>query len=111
MIFGKLAQHAAAGIAVCLLALCTLPRMARSQDLSTGSLNVTVRDPAGAVVNGAHLTIRDLETNDTHRADTTGAGSANIPYLNPAHYSLTVSRQGFTTKIYPSVTIQTNQVT
>ncbi|MGB9147424.1 MAG: carboxypeptidase-like regulatory domain-containing protein, partial [Acidobacteriaceae bacterium] len=86
-------------------------QLATAQNLSTGSLNVTVRDQAGAVVNGARLVLTDLGTNDVHKAVTAGAGTAAIPFLNPARYRLTVTMEGFSTKLYPSVTIQTNQVT
>ncbi|HTW48194.1 MAG TPA: carboxypeptidase-like regulatory domain-containing protein [Acidobacteriaceae bacterium] len=84
---------------------------ATAQNLSTGALSITVHDPAGAVINGASLVLTDLETNDVHKAVTGGAGTADIPYLNPARYSLTVTRQGFSTKFYPEVVIQTNQIT
>ncbi|MGD0890503.1 MAG: carboxypeptidase-like regulatory domain-containing protein [Terracidiphilus sp.] len=85
--------------------------MARAQDMSTGALNVTVEDPSGAAVNGARLILKDVETNDIHTAATKGAGNAVLSFLNPAHYSLTVTKDGFETQVYPSVTIQTNQVT
>ncbi len=87
------------------------PRRGQAQNLSTGSLNITVEDPGGAVINGARVELRDLETNDIHKLMTSGSGVAVIPYLNPTNYSLTVSRAGFSTKVYPSVTVQVNQVT
>jgi hypothetical protein len=90
--------------------IVTSPMM-NAQNLSTGALNVTVHDPVGAVVNGASLVLINLETNDAHKAVTTGAGTASIPYLNPAHYSLSISMKGFKTKVYSSVTIETSQVT
>lgn len=96
---------------LCLLLFVFTLQRGQAQNLSTGSLNVTVEDPAGAVIDGAQLVLRDLETNDIHKSVTSGVGVAVIPYLNPTNYSLTVSRQGFSTKVYPSVTIQVNQVT
>lgn len=96
---------------LCLLFGTMMGPRVDAQSLSTGSLNVTVRDPSGAVINGARLALKDLETNDLHKSASSGAGIAVIPYLNPSHYSLTVSHAGFSTKIYPSVTIQTNRVT
>ena len=107
------ARAARAGLkALCALALAgALLPIAHAQDMSTGALNVTVEDTAGAAINGAQVTLRDLETNDLHTATTKGAGNAVLPYLNPALYSLTVTREGFSAKVYPSVTIQTNQVT
>ncbi|RRA50218.1 TonB-dependent receptor [Acidipila sp. EB88] len=82
-----------------------------AQDLSTGSINITVQDAAGAVVDGAQVVIKNLGTNDVHTVPTKGAGTATVPFLNPAQYSVTVSREGFDTAVYPVVTVQTNQVT
>ncbi len=81
-----------------------------AQNLSTGSLSVTVQDPDGATIEGAKLELKDLGTNDVHTSVTQGSGTAVIPYLPPANYSLTVTRAGFGSKVYPSVAIQTNQV-
>jgi hypothetical protein len=112
MTLGTLARRSACAILVFgFAALIATTQNATGQNLSTGALNVTVHDPAGAVVNGASLVLIDLGTSDVHRAVTAGAGTVVIPYLNPAHYSLSVSMTGFKTKLYSSVTIQTNQVT
>jgi Carboxypeptidase regulatory-like domain len=97
--------------AVCVLVLCGIVRICAAQDLSTGSLNITVLDPAGALVPGAKMVLKDLGTNDIHTLTTKESGTAVIPFLNPAVYSLTVTKEGFTTSRYAKVTIQTNQVT
>lgn len=112
MMLGRFTMRiAGAVVTCCFLGLMAATFQLQGQNLSTGSLNVTVRDPAGAVVNGAKLVLKDLETNDVHTAVSGGVGTVVIPYLNPARYSLTVTRDGFNSKVYPSVTIQTNQVT
>lgn len=82
-----------------------------AQDLSTGSLNVTVTDSAGALIPRAKLVLKDLETNDVHNATTKNDGTIVIPFLNPATYSLTVSKEGFASSEFAKVTITTNQVT
>jgi hypothetical protein len=82
-----------------------------AQDLSTGSLNVTVVDSEGALIPGAKLVLKDLGTNDIHTSTTKSGGTAVIPYLNPTTYSLIVTKDGFSTSDYAKVTIQTNQVT
>ena len=82
-----------------------------AQDLSTGALNVTVSDSAGALIPGAKLVLRDLGTNDVHTVTTKESGAVVIPYLNPAVYTLTVSKEGFSSSEYAKVTITTNQVT
>ena len=108
---GYVKRIASALIAFCSLITIVASHSARAQDLSTGALNVTVQDPSGAAVNGAQLVLKDVETNDVHTSVTKGAGSAVLSYLNPAHYSLTVTKAGFSTKVYQSVTVQTNQTT
>jgi hypothetical protein len=82
-----------------------------AQDLSTGALSITVQDTSGAAVNGAQIQLRDLGTNGVRSAVTKGAGDAVFSFLNPARYTLSVSKDGFQTKVYPSVTVQTNQTT
>jgi len=106
------AGRAARKAAVAFFGLALAAAMtSRAQDMSTGALNVTVQDASGAGINGAHLELKDLETNDVHTASTKGAGDAVLSFLNPARYSLTISKAGFETKLYPSVTIQTSQTT
>jgi hypothetical protein len=100
--------------ALSLMMICSLAAMGprgEAQDLSTGSLNVTVVDPSGALIPGAQLILRDLGTNDVHKATTKAGGASVVPFLNPAVYSLSVSKEGFNSSDYPKVTIQTNQVT
>jgi hypothetical protein len=94
-----------------LLFVASVSLDARAQDMSTGAINITVQDTSGAAVNGAHLELRDLETNDVHTSMTKGGGDAVLSFLNPAHYKLTITKDGFESKVYPSVTVQTNQVT
>jgi len=106
---GKLANTAGAILTLCLL-LAAAPSVP-AQDMSTGALNVTVLDPSGAAINGAQLELRDVETNDMHAAATRGDGNAVLSFLNPAHYALRITKEGFGAKVYPSVTVQTNQVT
>ena len=84
---------------------------ASAQNMSTGSVTVTVQDPSGASVPGATLTLRDLSTNDVRTSSTRGGGPVTYPDLNFGHYSLTISKEGFATKVYSSVLVQTNQVT
>ncbi len=84
--------------AAILLALVSVGMRSGAQDLSTGSLNVTVTDSAGALIPGAKLVLKDLETNDVHDATTKNDGAIVIPFLNPAIYSLTVSKEGFASK-------------
>src|SRR5581483_4629630 len=94
-----------------LAALVAGPGISRAQDLSTGALNITVQDSTGAAVNGAQVQLTDPATNNVRSVATKGAGDAVLSFLPPARYQLTVSKNGFESKVYPSVTVQTNQTT
>jgi len=96
---------------MCGLLMLVASVTAHAQDLSTGALHVTVLDPSGAAVNGAAIELKDLGTNDIHGSKTAGTGNAVLSYLPPAAYSLRVSKDGFGEKLYPTVTIQANQIT
>ena len=98
-------------LAVVLVVFLAAGVSCNAQDMSTGSLNVTVTDSAGALIPGAKLVLKDLETNDEHTVTTKNNGAIVIPFLNPATYSLTVTKEGFASNQYDKVTITTNQVT
>ncbi len=100
-----------AGVVVALGCLMVSGARMEAQDMSTGSLNVTVEDAQGALIPGAALVLKDLGTGDVHQATSRSTGLSVIPFLNPANYSLTVSKAGFSSSKYDKVTIQTNQVT
>src|SRR5215469_14728250 len=101
----------AISLAVVLVAFVSVALRSSAQDMSTGSLNVTVTDSSGGLIPGATLVLRDLETNDIHKVTTKNDGTIVIPFLNPATYSLTVSKQGFASSQFAKVVITTNQVT
>jgi len=54
-----------------------------------------VTDPQGAVIRGAHVTARQVETNLTAEAVTDGEGRFRFPYLRVGSYEITVRQSGF----------------
>ncbi|HLJ14442.1 MAG TPA: carboxypeptidase regulatory-like domain-containing protein [Bryobacteraceae bacterium] len=63
-----------------------------------GGMSGTVRDTSGAAVPGATVVVTNDSKGITRSVDTTGSGVFNAPALVPASgYSITVSKQGFTT--------------
>lgn len=112
MILSKFTQRFLGAILVCAFLIAfSAARHALSQNMSTGAVAVTVQDPAGAAVNGAQLELKDTDTNSTRTATTQKSGTATFPDLNFGHYSLTITKAGFATKIYSMVLVQTNQIT
>lgn len=109
--FQSIKQRSPILLASVFLITLFLPRDASTQDMSTGAVAITVQDPSGAAVNGAQLILKDLDTNSSRTAITHSAGAATFPDLNFGHYSLTITKAGFATKVYSSVLVQTNQIT
>lgn len=96
--------------AMLLVALCFLPAVF-GQTSNVGSVTVTVVDPTGANVPGALLVLRDIETNDTRRAETQSSGIYTFPNLQFGTYELTVTKQGFDNLVFSSVLVQTARLT
>ena len=74
----------------CILISCSL---AFGQSAST-SLRGTVKDPSGALVPNATVTITDNSVNKTFTATTNGEGTYQFPQIPPSHYLITVTAQG-----------------
>jgi hypothetical protein len=63
----------------------------------TGSIQGTVTDPSGAVVQGAEITIKNLGLNAVRTATSSATGAYSIPSLVPAAYDITVKMASFKT--------------
>ena len=95
-----------------LLVLCTaalaiggVTRLAFAQQ-TLGSMNGTVTDTSGAVVQGvsvkAHSAATNLEVTGTSRGD----GSFSIADLPIGTYEVTFMKEGFQTAVYPQIIVQ-----
>ncbi|MDX2030371.1 MAG: TonB-dependent receptor [Blastocatellia bacterium] len=77
------------------LSLClTAPLMAQT----SSTINGTVQDPRGAMVAGAKVTARSLETNQARVTTTDGEGRYSFPELRVGRYELKVEQSGFRTE-------------
>ena len=65
------------------------------ETINYASLSGRVVDPAGAVVDGAKVTARQTETNQSTEASTDADGRFRFPYLRVGPYEVTVQKQGF----------------
>src|SRR5215468_4082704 len=77
------------------LAFLMLVSMALAQGVATANLRGTVRDPKGAVVPGATVTVAD-EGKKIERSETTdNEGNYQLLQLPPGRYTVTVSAPNF----------------
>jgi hypothetical protein len=83
-------------IAVILISLTSLASFpSAAAQVPTGSLSGVVKDPAGAVIVGAQVTIRTDATGETRSAATNNEGRFKFDNLAPGNYTLSVAQAGF----------------
>jgi hypothetical protein len=78
---------------VAMVGICSVA-LARA-DSSAANLSVIVTDSSGAVIPGAHLVLRNADTNQEQQNDSGKSGSATFSFLKPGYYTLTVSKDAF----------------
>lgn len=71
-----------------------------------GTITGTVTDPNGAIVPGAKVTIKNVETNIATTVTTNDSGAYTVPSLVPGMYSISVSNDGFKTSSRENVQIR-----
>src|SRR5690242_377212 len=99
-------QYFAAALTLTLLIVPTI--LAQSQ-ITTGTIQGTVVDANGAIVPGANVEIKNLDTNNTRTLPTDDNGRFVAAQLQPGNYEITVSKQGFNTPQVPSAALTVGQ--
>lgn len=95
-----------AGFAI-LLALA-VPAHLQAQGI-TGSITGTVTDPSGAVIGGATVTIRQVETNALRSTTTSDAGTYTVTQLPPGTYEVKVEKAGFKSSTQTGIVLVIDQ--
>src|SRR5438552_2554168 len=86
------------GIGLLVILAMALPALSQTQ-ITTGTIQGTVTDANGAIVPGASVEIKNLDTNLTRTLTTDEGGRFVALALPPGPYSVTVSKQGFATAV------------
>lgn len=81
-------------IAIC---ICGLASLGWAQ-VATTSLHGVVRDPSGAVIPGAKVTLTDTVNHKSLTATADSTGTYNFEQITPSTYTITVSTEGFATQ-------------
>lgn len=76
-----------------------------------GAIEGTVKDPNGALVPGASVTLRRNSTGTELSATTNAEGSFGFQNLEPDKYTVTIEKQGFSKYVETDVTVSVGQVT
>ena len=93
------------------LALTCLIGIPAHAQQTLGSINGTVKDASGAVVQGAKVTARNTGTNLELTSTSNNEGSFSFVDLPLGTYAVTFSADGFKKEIYSQVLVQSNRTT
>src|SRR5215213_9710871 len=80
-----------------LLTLLIVPTILAQSQITTGQIQGVIKDANGAVVPGVSVEAKNRETGLVRMATTNDDGRYTVLALPPGNYSVTASKQGFTT--------------
>src|SRR5688572_19183982 len=92
------------------LALFIAPAASAQSQITTGTIEGTVKDPNQAVVPGATVDIKNNATNISRTMETNEDGVFRVLQLQPGIYTVSVTKQGFATAVDNSVTVNVGQI-
>jgi Carboxypeptidase regulatory-like domain len=87
------------------LALLCVGSPLRSGAQALSGINGTVVDSTGAAIEGARVTVTNVDTNVSKTIDTTSAGTYYITDLIPGTYTVTVEKSGFQKSVQNGVAV------
>ena len=66
-----------------------------AQTAGTGTISGTISDPSGAAIAAATVEVRDIDTGIVHTITTDESGLYYAPFLQPGHYAVDATKEGF----------------
>jgi Carboxypeptidase regulatory-like domain len=99
-------------VLVCVVAflVCSFSFAVHAQQ-TLGSINGTVTDASGAVIQGVRIQIRNVGTNLVVNAQTKGDGSFSTVDLPIGTYEVTFTKEGFQKDVYSQILVKGNATT
>ncbi|MGA3008620.1 MAG: TonB-dependent receptor [Terracidiphilus sp.] len=91
---------------IAFVAIAAIPSFGQA---TTGSISGRTVDPIGSTVQGAQVTIRDVDTGIVTAARTDNAGEFIQTALPPGHYTISVEAPGFATATVPEFELNIDQ--
>ena len=101
-------KHIVRSFAFCLFVILGFALPAHAQ--YRAGIQGSVLDAQGAGVDGATVTLTNLETNHTAQTTTASGGVFNFLSLPPGNYTITVEKTGFKKKLLENVVVEGEQV-
>ena len=76
----------------------------------TGTIQGTVTDATGAVVQGAEVTVRNVGSNTSRSVSSSSVGGYSVPDLPAGSYEISVKKAGFRQFVVPAAPLTVAQV-
>ena len=96
-------------LVLAVVGIATLPAFSQA-DVSSATLKGTVTDPTGALLPGATVTAKNVETGIRRETITDALGAYLIRPLPPGLYELRTTLQGFATNVLSEITLTVGQI-
>src|SRR6266404_7908633 len=109
--FSVFSESSSRGARFAACALILLLITATASASPTGSIAGSVKDPSGAAISGAKLTLTHLATNAKMEAVSDANGNFQFLQLAPAEYGLVVESAGFKKVTQDKILVQVDQIT
>ena len=104
-------RKSASALSLLIFCLVMAAPAAWAQSTTQGAVGGTVKDPQGAVVPNAAVTVRNEETNKEFSATTDDEGRFRVVQLDPGNYSVIISGSGFAAYTQQKVVVEVGRVT
>ena len=98
------------GLGIRLLCLFLMTLVVAFAQTDRGTITGTITDPTGAVIPGATLHARNVDTGAEYDTVTTATGNYTIPSLLAGNYELTVTAAGFGRYVQHGIGVEVVQV-
>jgi hypothetical protein len=100
--------HSALRLVGAVMCLALLAAVATAQTTGSATLRGSVKDPQGAIIRGATVTLSNERTKEERKTTTSDDGAFTFPALSPGDYSLKVEAPGFKTSEKNHLGIETS---
>jgi len=91
--------------------ILTCSQRAHAQARIVGSVSVSVKDPADAVIPGAKVVLKDVGTGISKQGATNEQGGLLFPDLSHGLFEVSVSAPGFQTAVVNHLNVETSRTT
>jgi len=76
---------------------------------ASGTIVGHVKDPSGAAVVAAQVSVTNVDTHDVRTVSTNGEGDYTVPVLQPGHYEIDVTDKGFKSEKQSGIVLNVDQ--